>query len=280
MILRALTLGFLCCVCIADVYAKMVRVMTCNVRRKGTEKKEEYRWENRKEALIELFVQKELDIIGLQEPVEEQVDDIAEKLDQYAWVGDPRGTVWIVDSNEFNPIFYNKERFSKEDAGTFYVTKPWWNFLWATVSYLPRICTWVLLQDLEQKKCFYVYNTHLDNASDKARKQGLIAIFEAIAKQAKKHPIILLGDLNMEITEEFAKLLAEHNLKNAQDVAKEKGPSKGTHKLWDENSAQAQEQIDYIFVSDDNFVVEKYEIITTEKVLSDHRPIMADLELK
>ncbi|HXW86236.1 MAG TPA: endonuclease/exonuclease/phosphatase family protein [Candidatus Bathyarchaeia archaeon] len=269
----------------AFVSAATFVVMTCNVRRKGSESKSEYLWENRQEALVQFFKEKKVDILGLQEPIKEQVTDIARDLgDTFAWAGEGRGSVWMgFDTNEYNPIFYNKNMFELKDSGTFRVNKPWWHFFWAPseVAILPRICTWVLLREKNGEKCFYVYNTHLDHNSDAARKHAMEVIFDEMQKHKKqeKYPIIFLGDLNTTLTKEYKELLGDHQLKNAYTVAEEKGQLMGTHKLWKKDDEKSDEQIDYIFVSNEGFAVKKYEILVAEKIISDHRPVIAEVEL-
>jgi endonuclease/exonuclease/phosphatase family metal-dependent hydrolase len=64
----------------------------------------------------------------------------------------------------------------------------------------PRICSWVRLADLDTARCFYVYNLHLDNLSQKSRSKSVRILAEQISFRKHPDPFIVMGDFNMELS--------------------------------------------------------------------------------
>jgi len=65
------------------------------------------------------------------------------------------------------------------------------------------VCTYALFKDLQSKKRFWVFNTHLDHVGEMAKTNGIRLILSKVKElNAKNYPVIFMGDFNSEPTEE------------------------------------------------------------------------------
>ena len=155
-------------------------------------------WSQRRDRVIKTLADEQSDVVGLQEALEFQVDEIHKALPQYQVYAVGRGDG--KESGETCAILYRKDRFMKVDSGTLWFSKhpdkPGSKFF-GTV--FPRICSWVRLADLDTAKCFYVYNLHLDSLSQSAREKSVEVLARQIAIRKHPDPFVVMGDFNMEI---------------------------------------------------------------------------------
>lgn len=253
------------------------RVASYNVRRAGKEKDEKNFWPNRVKRVAGRIGEINPDVIGLQEATKAQIEDLKALLLDFDAVGEGRGPSWGgLGADEANPIFYKKDAYELLDSGTFSINKtPFWTPLsYKATGWLPRICTWVKLEDKKSKKIFYVYNTHLDNKYDLARELGAKVIR---TRMGDKQPIILTGDFNTEFKSYLKDVF--NNFDHAAEVtAKREGPRE-TRTGWNDNELKV---IDHILVQRGKFDVSRYEVIVEPvgEYSSDHRPSYVDIELK
>jgi endonuclease/exonuclease/phosphatase family metal-dependent hydrolase len=169
-----------------------VRVMTFNIRY-GTADDGPDRWESRRDTLFETIKQAGPDVIGMQEALRLQLDQIEQALDRYAEIGTGRegGT-----KGEYSAILYAKDRFSVEESGTFWLssTPEVMSIDWGNANI--RICTWARLVETASKRAFYLFNTHLDYRSQSGREKGARLIAQRIQARAHPDPFVLTGDFN------------------------------------------------------------------------------------
>ena len=169
-----------------------IRVMTFNIRTGYAEDGENH-WNLRKEFVCDVIRQHAPDVLGVQEAVRFQLDEINQRLPEYSEAGIGRDGG---DKGEYSAILYRKKQFDVDESGTFWLSDtpakpsaPWGN------SYL-RICTWARLIDKQTTRPFYIYNTHLDHQSQPAREKGARLIMKRIAERTHKDPFVLTGDFN------------------------------------------------------------------------------------
>ena len=125
-----------------------------------------------------------------------QIDDLTTSLPEYNHIGIGRDGV---GKGEASAIFYDKSRFKVTNEQTFWlsetpekISKGW------DAAYI-RICTYALFKDKKTKRTFWVFNTHLDNSGELARKNGINLILAKMKEVNKKnYPVILMGDFNAE----------------------------------------------------------------------------------
>lgn len=269
-----------------------IRVMSFNVRRKGSEQEEKNLWDNRKDRVLNLIEEINPDVFGLQEPIDAQIDDLNKSLQDYKFVGRGRGAQWMgLSDNEHTPIFYNNHTFELLNSGTFDLYE--WSkvgFLRSKLPYfgssdvgsLPRICTWVKLRNKKNAQIFYVLNTHLDHQNRQARIRGLKTIASFVDKQHQKdgnyYPVLLIGDFNAPLfqIEEYIQKFADTKA-NAQEKINEKLTTR-TGWYFDE-----EKTIDHILLDElyDNTQVKRHMVVKESRkslLPSDHRPVFVDIQ--
>jgi len=190
----ALLFGFFCCADAAGANDLELRVMSFNIRY-GTANDGENRWPNRKEIVFDVIRKQKSDVIGLQEALRFQIDEIRKAVPVYGEIGVAREDGRI--DGEYSAILYRTDRFGVAEAGTFWLSDTpeiagsshWGN---ACV----RICTWARLIENETGKAFYMFNTHLDHRSQPSREKSAVLIARRIASRNHKDPFVVTGDFN------------------------------------------------------------------------------------
>lgn len=167
-----------------------VKVMTFNLRRRK-ESDGPNIWDERRDAAVEVIGRSEPDLIGTQEGLEEQVDYILSNFPHYGVLGEARlgGR-----RDEFNAIFYRKDRFDLRDTGNFWLSdtpdtpgsRHWGNLV-------PRMATWARFEDKDTGLPFHHLNTHLDHLVPSARAKGARLIESRLPRDV---PVVVTGDFN------------------------------------------------------------------------------------
>ncbi len=256
-----------------------LRIMTFNIRYNNPNDGE-HAWPNRKERVASVIRFHRADIVGMQEVLKGQVDDLEMLLPEYAWFGVGRDDG--VDGGEFSPVFYRRERFELIDAGTFWLSespevagsKSW-------DAALTRIASWVSLRDRNTDKYFLHLNTHFDHRGDRARIESAGLIVSSLEQLADGNPIIVTGDFNVEPSSAAYRVMTG-TLFDArlESVSEPHGPE-ATFAGFTVDLDETGGRIDYIFV-DDSISVLSYGVISDQwngHYPSDHLPVIAELVL-
>ena len=169
-------------------------VMTFNIRY-GTASDEADRWERRRDLVLDVLRDEAPDVVGLQEALRSQLDDIDRTLLGYSIVGVGRDDGQA--GGEHAAILVREERLEVLEQGTFWFSdepdRPG-SIGWGAT--LPRICTWALLSDRRSGRAFYMYNVHWDNESQESRVQSAALLMKQIRARAAPDPVIVTGDFN------------------------------------------------------------------------------------
>ena len=172
-----------------------ITVMSFNIRY-GTAKDGENEWTLRRTMLFDLVREQDADLIGLQEALAFQIDEIAAAVPGYATIGVGRDDGGA--RGEFAAILFRKSRFRVAEAGTFWLSdtpavpgsKTWGNNI-------TRICTWARLIDRDGRGFFH-YNVHLDHQSQPSRERSTQLLRERVnARSFGADPVVVTGDLNV-----------------------------------------------------------------------------------
>jgi endonuclease/exonuclease/phosphatase family metal-dependent hydrolase len=177
--------------------AGVVEVMSFNVRY-GSADDGYNHWTARNEVLFDVIAGHAVDVIGLQEAMDFQVNEISQALPQYAVYSAGRDDG--KKGGESCAILYRKDRFKFADSGTFWFSNTPWEVgskHWG--NDYPRICSWVRLIDKTGGKGFYVYNVHLDHVSQPSREKSARLLAKRISLRPVKDPVIVMGDFNMDM---------------------------------------------------------------------------------
>lgn len=269
---------------------EMLRVMSFNVRWDGQEESPEISWDKRKNQVASVIRFHRVDLAGLQEPFKKQMDDLAEMLLDYGWVG-----VGLDDGKDKGPmdsIMYRKSRFEVQEEGNFFLSPTPGTPSKGWDAKFPRGVIWVKFLDKKTKKSFFVFNTHFDYHGKLARDESAFLLREQISEIAKEDPFIVTGDFNLfpELGGlETYRILTQGNeeiegkiLRDAHHIAK--FPHHGPTGSWSGFKEAGQPGIkpDYIFVGKSLDVV-SHGILADcfdGKFPSDHLPIVADIIVK
>ena len=131
----------------------------------------ENRWSNRKHLVTDLIHSIYTDIMGMQEVTHSQFLDLAAILPEYARSGAGRDDG--KEKGEYAAILYKKTRFNLLDESTFWLSEnpdDIGSISWG--AHLPRVVSWIKLEEKRTKKVFFVFNTHFSHVSDSARIQS------------------------------------------------------------------------------------------------------------
>jgi len=263
-----------------SVQAIDLKVMTWNIRYNNPDDGENA-WPLRKDHVTDLILFHAPDIIGMQEALLGQVNDIASRLPGYDWVGVGRDNG--INAGEYSPIFYDSRRFQLKEQGWFWLSETpqvpsrGWD------AALPRICTYIKLEEYDSRRNFWVFNTHFDHVGELARKEAARLIFDKIKElNDDKLPVVLTGDFNLTPdTDPMKWLMRKMHDTREMSEATPYGPE-GTFNGFDFNSP-LENRIDYIFVNRKVDAVRKYGVLTDsydQKYPSDHLPVYVEIWFK
>ncbi|MDR1762377.1 MAG: endonuclease/exonuclease/phosphatase family protein [Dysgonamonadaceae bacterium] len=237
-------------------------------------------WQYRKDAAAQTILNENADIIGTQEVLINQLNDLQNRLPDYAFIGVGREDG--KEAGEFSAIFYRKTRFDMLENGTFWLSetpeKPG-SMGWDAAC--ERVATWGIFADKASKRRFLAMNTHLDHIGVTAREESLKLIMHRIDSLHRGLPVILTGDLNItpdnpaikNVTDKSNKLYLIHT----KDIAENRSGKSGTFHDYGKIPDAEREFIDYIFV-DKSFKVLSHSVIAEQidgVYSSDHSAVVA-----
>jgi endonuclease/exonuclease/phosphatase family metal-dependent hydrolase len=169
-------------------------VMSFNVRYAAANDGEN-NWDKRKDLACDVVRQHEPDLVGLQEALRSQIDDLRTALPQYGEIGVAREDGKT--TGEYSAILYRKDRFDVDESGTFWLSdtpEVPGSITWGNAC--TRVCTWARLLPKPSGKPFYMVNTHLDHISQLSREKGIALIMSRLSRRKHPDPVILTGDFN------------------------------------------------------------------------------------
>ena len=260
-----------------------LQVMSFNIRY-GTAKDGENQWSARREMLFDVIRERDADLVGLQEALASQIDEIEAAVPGYAVVGVGRDDAGR--AGEFSALLFKKGRFRVADAGTFWfsdtpevpASKSWGNNI-------TRICTWARLIDRDGRG-FYHFNLHLDHESQPSRERSTALLRQRIdARAFPADPVVVTGDFNVgERNPALATLVSKGNAASPfVDTYRVLHPDEtvvGTFTAFKMGNT-AGEKIDYVLVQPGTEVISS-EIIRAsrnDRYPSDHFPVAATIRL-
>lgn len=261
-------------------------VMTFNIRYNNPGDGENA-WPRRKELVANLMRFHEIDVLGVQEALHEQMHDLTLLLPEFNWIGVGRDDGRA--QGEFSAILFRPTRFTLLQQGTFWLSPtPEQPGSLGWDAAITRVCTWGKFKDRDTGKTFFLFNTHFDHRGETARLESARLILKKISALAPAAPIIVTGDFNAEENSVVYQTLtapANANLNfrllDARTVAQlpPYGPVWSFHGF---GTATVRPRIDYIFVNSRVTVLRHGTIAEALDGLyaSDHLPVMAEVILK
>lgn len=182
------------CARAADANDLELRVLSFNIRY-GSAGDGPNHWPNRREMVFDVIRKQNSDVVGLQEALRFQMNEIREALPVYGEIGVAREDGRT--DGEYSAILFRTDRFGVAEAGTFWLSdtpEVVGSNQWGGACV--RICTWARLIENKSGKAFYIFNTHLDHRSQPSREKSAALLASRIANRAHGDPFVLTGDFN------------------------------------------------------------------------------------
>ena len=259
-----------------------LKVMTFNIRYDNPDDNLN-NWKYRKEAVTKLIRAENIDILGAQEVLANQLKDITERLPEYNSIGVGREDG--IAKGEFSPIFYKKNRFTVIKSGYFWLSETPETASKGWDAACERIATWAQLKDKSTGKIIFVLNTHLDHVGTLARQKSVELLKKNTALLSEGLPQIIMGDFNADPESTVIKqmLLATDSVElfNSKAVAKKVYGSAWTFNGFGTIAINDRQIIDYIFVNK-AVSVREHSIapeIANDKFLSDHSAVFIKVSI-
>jgi endonuclease/exonuclease/phosphatase family metal-dependent hydrolase len=266
-----------------SMQAQDLQVMTFNIRL-NTSSDSLNAWPYRKEKVASQILFYKVNLLGVQEALPDQMQDLRERLPAYKSIGGGREDG--KDKGEHSSIFYDTVRLQLLSSGMYWLSltpdvagsKGW-------DAALPRIVTWGRFRDRKTKKMFVAFNTHFDHMGKEARRQSAHMVLEKVKAIAGNAPVVFTGDFNAQPTDEPIMIILNKedplHLLDSKELSKAPhyGPI-GTFNAF-KNREIYDQPIDYIFVTKQWTVLTHATISETweGRFASDHFAVLATLRL-
>jgi endonuclease/exonuclease/phosphatase family metal-dependent hydrolase len=259
--------------------AQELSVLSFNIRY-GTADDGANAWAARRELVFQVIRDTGADVLGVQEALRFQLDEIASAVPGLAEVGVAREDGDT--AGEYSAILFDARRLAAEDHGTFWFSDtPGVPGSMSWGNRITRICTWVRLRERSSGRTFYVYNVHLDHESQSSRERSVELLAHRIAERSHPDPVIVLGDFNAGETNPAIRYLVGNSaspgprLHDTFRAVHPRADSVGTFHAF--QGGASGEKIDYV-LTDGEWQVLDAAIVRTHvagRYPSDHYPVSA-----
>ena len=258
-----------------------LRVMTFNIRYDNPGDSLNS-WQYRKDVAAKTIEEYDVDLLGTQEVLANQLNDLQERLPQYAAIGVGRADG--KEAGEYSAILYKKDKFEEERSGWFWLSETpevagskGWD------GACERIATWAVLKEKRTGKHLFFINTHLDHVGKVARREGVKLLLERAKAESNGLPAIITGDFNASPESEVIQhILTDGTFFDTRLLAPSVPEISGTFHGFGEIPVERRKIIDYIFVTG-GIAVHTYTVLPEKQdsiYLSDHRPVVASIEIQ
>lgn len=266
----------------AEAAPLRVRVLTFNLRYRNDGDTGKKHWTQRRGPAVDLIRREAPDLVGLQEALRPQLDDLHERIGgDYAEIGVGREDGKA--RGEFSALLIRRERWRVEESGTFWLSDTpevpnsmtWGNKI-------TRICTWARLTEAASGRGLHFFNTHFDHESQPSREKSATLLVERLKARTPEGPFVVTGDFNATPDNPAITALTQGPLK-LTDAWKSANPDvpdaeSGTWQAFNGNRDGGR--IDFIFVPPGTRVLDAAILHDApDGVLpSDHFPVRATVE--
>jgi endonuclease/exonuclease/phosphatase family metal-dependent hydrolase len=232
------------------------------------------RWSDRFDSVVETVRRHGPDVIGFQEALRGQLDDLVTAFPDHRCVGKPREAG---DVGEYVPLFFSRDRFDVEESGDFWLSPtPETEGSRGWDASVPRHCTWASLLDRPSGTRLASFNTHLDVWGEVARREAVRVIVARLAL-VPGLPSVVMGDMNaMEDSEPLTAFRDAGLVDTFRLIHPDADDVQTIHQYVNLSGTR---KIDYI-LCDRRWDVLDAEIVREHaagRLPSDHFPVVADL---
>ncbi|MEO5897008.1 MAG: endonuclease/exonuclease/phosphatase family protein [Vicinamibacterales bacterium] len=255
-------------------------VMTFNIRY-GTARDGENDWAARRALLVDVLREQNADVIGLQEALDFQIDEMLDAVPGYAVIGVGRNDG--ARKGEYAAILFRKDRLSVAASGSFWLSDTpevvksttWGNRI-------TRICTFARFID-RNGRGFWHFNLHLDHESQPSREKSVELLRRRIdARLFADDPVVVTGDFNVgERNPALSPLTADGAFVDSYRVLYPEERAAGTFNGFAAGKIDG-DKIDYVFVQPATAVLAAAIVRTSRnsRYPSDHFPVTARVRFK
>lgn len=180
------TVIFLYC---SQVLAQDLNVMTFNIRWDNAGDSLDA-WKFRKDNAASQVSFHKVHLLGVQEALHNQLEDLHQRLPGFKYVGVGRADG--KQKGEYSAIFYDASRLDVLQSETFWLAeetnvagKKGWD------AAIERIVTWAKFRDKKTRKIFYHFNTHFDHVGKIARRESAKLLIRKVNEIAGKANAII-----------------------------------------------------------------------------------------
>ncbi|QDV64014.1 endonuclease/exonuclease/phosphatase family protein [Crateriforma conspicua] len=254
-----------------------LRVMTFNIRYNNPKDGADA-WPHRIDMVADR-IRQSADVVGLQEARQEQIQDLAGRLDEYQWFGVGRDDGQ--QGGEFCPIFYRADRLKLLETKVAWLSetpdvpgsKSW-------DAAITRLMTMVKFRDQKSGGVFWMINTHFDHRGPQSRIESAKIIRTTAQQFAADYPVVVTGDFNCLPDSRPYQIITDDDdeslLADARTITQT--PHRGPDSTWSGfREVEDGRRIDFIFVTSD--VQVRRHVTFGDQVggrfPSDHLPVVA-----
>lgn len=258
--------------------SEALRVLTYNVRFASSESPNS--WADRRPVARVMLQELHVDLIGMQEVLEGQLNDFAADLPEFQWIGIGRDAG---GQGEFMAVFYRSARLAAVEHGHFWLSEtphvPG-SSSWGNVC--NRMVTWIRFRDKSAAREFYFFNTHLDHQSQVSRDKSAELIVKRTSKLAADVPVVLVGDFNSaDTTSSVYQTLLSAGFEDTWTKAMQRGPELNTYHAY-RPQPRGDDRIDWILTRG-RAQTELARIVDFQlngQYPSDHHPVLAKIRFE
>jgi endonuclease/exonuclease/phosphatase family metal-dependent hydrolase len=262
----------------AEPKPDVLRTMSFNIRY-GTAEDGPDHWNHRRSRVFRLLEEHPADLIGLQEALSFQIEELRRERPFLRSIGVGRDDGR--NAGEFSAILYDERRLEPLRTDTFWFSdspqvpgsRHWGNRV-------TRICTWAFFRDRESGRFFYVYNLHLDHESQPSREKSVELLLERVRNRGTDDPVVIMGDFNVGETNPVIATLRGAGFQDTFRILHPEATDVGTFNAFRDQFQP--DKIDAIFV-DHRWKTLSAEIVRSRydgRWPSDHAPVTATLRLE
>lgn len=279
------TIVLISCIKMTPVIAQAdLHVMTFNIRYDNPGDSADA-WPYRKDKAASQVLFHKVHLLGVQEALYHQLEDLKSGIKNFAYVGVGRADG--KKGGEFSAILYDTSRLKLLHTETFWLSEhpdvagsKGWD------AAIERIITWAKFRDKKTKSIFYHFNTHFDHMGKVARRESAKLLLQKVKKIAGKTDCIITGDFNSMPQDEPIQILTDETnpdkFIDTKKISSEPhyGPT-GTFNAF-KLKEQSDQPIDYIFIKNKIQVLQHATLSQSwgGHFSSDHFPVFAVLRLK
>lgn len=256
----------------------VLRVTSFNIRY-GTANDGLNSWPLRKELVMQVVRQEAPHVLGVQEALRFQLDELGRAFPQFEELGVGREDGQ--QAGEYAAILFDRERLRVLETGTFWLSASPEEI--ASTSWgntLTRICTWARFEDLQTGDSLHVFNTHWDHRSQNSREKSAELILTRVRELAAGGPAMVLGDFNAGETNPAFRRLLEDERTPLADSFRQVHPQATAVGTFNGFQGKSDgEKIDAVLVSE-HWAVLDARIVRPEeggRWPSDHYPVSASV---